>query len=135
MATTRNRKTNGGALSPTLTKWLAEIHACDRSGEALKAYAARKGLSVHTLYQARKVLRKQGVLAPRIRAQAKRTEKSPRVERGSIPRFVQAVQRPEVRDPGLAWRLRLPSGLIFESHAPVVIDDVLRLARGLGVRS
>ena len=135
MATTRNRKTNGGALSPTLTKWLAEIHACDRSGEALKAYAARKGLSVHTLYQARKVLRKQGVLAPHSRPRPKGAEKLPRVARGSTPRFVQAVQRPELREPGVAWRLRLPSGLIFESHAPVVIDDVLRLARGLGVRS
>ena len=135
MATTRNRRTNGGALSPALTKWLAEIQACERSGEALKAYAARKGLSVHTLYQARKVLRKKGVLAPHGRPRPTGAGKLPRVERESIPRFVQAVQRSDVRDPGLAWRLRLPSGLIFESHAPVVIDDVLRLARGLGARS
>lgn len=135
MATTRNRKTNGGALSPALTKWLAEIQACERSGEVFKAYAARKGLSIHTLYQARKVLRKKGALAPHGRPRPKGAEKSPRVERGSIPRFVQAVQRPEVREAGLAWRLRLPSGLIFESHAPVVIDDVLRLARGFGASS
>ena len=38
--------------------------------------------------------------------------------------FVSATAR---RDAGPAWRIRLPSGLVFESSAPLAHDDLLSL--------
>lgn len=132
MATTR---TDDVELTPTQSKWLAEIQTCEHSGEVLKHYAARKGLSIHTLYQAKRILRKKGVLPAPSRSPAKRGGKKAPVRRDSKLPFAQVVHRAEVRDPGIVWRLRLPGGLIFESHTPLAIDDLLRLARGLGGRS
>ena len=39
-----------------------------------------------------------------------------------------AVARPET---GPAWRIRLPSGLVFESSAPLAHDDLLSLLAAL----
>lgn len=58
-------------LSATLSKHLDVIEAFARSGEPLKRYAERTGLSIHTLYQAKKELRKKGVLPPPQRPRGK----------------------------------------------------------------
>ncbi len=50
---------NEDELTPVLRRHLEKIRDCERSGEPIKRYAARKGLSIHTLYQAKKVLRKK----------------------------------------------------------------------------
>ena len=51
-------------LSPTLRKGLAHIRSCEKSGETLKSYAERRGLSVRSLYDAKKKLRVHGIVAP-----------------------------------------------------------------------
>ncbi len=120
---------NEEELTPALRRHLDEIRNCERSGEPMKRYAARKGLSIHTLYQAKKVLRKKGVLLSPDGTRAK-----PRIGRSAEKptlRFVQAVRRSEEHERGLAWRVRLPGGVIFESNAVLSSDEMLRLLKNL----
>lgn len=116
-------------LSPALRRHLDTIRDCERSGEPMKRHAARKGLSIHTLYQAKKVLRKKGVLGSpsgtRAKSRIVRTAEKPAL------RFVQAVRRSEEQERGLAWRVRLPGGVIFESRAVLTSDEMLRLLKSL----
>jgi hypothetical protein len=116
-------KSNGGALSVANRKWLAEVRACEKSGESLSSYAERKGVSVHALYQAKKRARELG-LFPAHR-ERKGGSSSPR--RSRPRRFVEAIRRVEAFEPAVAWRLRFPGGVIFESVAPLNNDDVLQL--------
>ena len=121
------RQSRGGPLSATNRKWLAEVRACEKSGESLSSYAERKGVSVHSLYQAKKRARELG-LFPAHRKR-KGTSSSPRRSRST--RFVEAIGRVEPRDPAVTWRVRFPSGVIFESVAPLSHDDVLHLVDSL----
>jgi hypothetical protein len=118
---------NEDELTPALRRHLGEIRECERSGEPMKRYAARKGLSIHTLYQAKKVLRKKGVLGSPSGTRAKprivRTAEKPAL------RFIQAVRRSEDHEMGLAWWVRLPGGVIFESKAALASDEMLRLLK------
>jgi hypothetical protein len=120
---------NEEELTPALRRHLEVIRDCEQSGEPLKRYAARKGLSIHTLYQAKKVLRKKGVLRSPSGTRAK-----PRigwaVEKPSL-RFVQAVRRSEEHERVLAWRVRLPGGVIFESNVALFGEAMLRLLKSL----
>jgi len=117
--------------SPTLRRHLAEIRACEKSGETLKAYAQRQGLSVQALYQAKKWARQQGLLPPH--RKPNRARSAP-----SVPdrRFVEAVRRAEVRDEASrpAWRIRFSDGRVLESVAPLSFDETLRLVEALGER-
>jgi len=95
----------------------------------MKHYAVRRGLSVHTLYQAKKVLRKKGVFVSPDGSRAK-----PRIGRAAEKpalRFVQAVRRSEEQEQGLTWRVRLPGGVIFESNAVLSSDEMLGLLKNL----
>jgi len=121
---------NEDTLTPILANWLAVIRACEKSGEALKSCAARKGLSIHSLYQAKRALREKGILQPPVAASKNRQASSGRS--AAKPRFSQVVRRIGEDPSSIPWRLRLPTGLVFESHAPLAVDDVVRLARGLG---
>jgi transposase-like protein len=116
------------ALTPTLRKRLAAVRACEKSGETLKSYAARQGLSVHSLYQAKKLARQHGMLAPH------RTDKAePSEPRSSQPRrFVEAIRRADAREGGATWRIRFPSGAVLESSAPLAMEEALRLIDRLG---
>jgi transposase-like protein len=117
-----------GTLTPTVRKRLAEVRTCEKSGETLKSYAARHGISVHSLYQAKKLARRHGMLAPH---RARKAERSP--PRSSPPRrFVEAIRRAEVPERGATWRVRFPSGVVLESSAPLAIDEALRLIDRLG---
>ena len=49
-----SKKAGAGAAAATLRKRLVQVSACERTGESLKVYAARHGISVHSLYQAKK---------------------------------------------------------------------------------
>ena len=121
-------------LSATLRNHLDVIEACEQSGEPLKRYAERKGLSIHTLYQAKKELRKKGVLAPAEHPRGK----ARKLQRGAqhAPRFIEAVpRRSEGAAVNPAWRLRLPTGVVFESTTPITADEITRLARVLGSSS
>jgi len=113
--------------SPTLRKRLAVIRTCEESGESLKDYAARQGLSVHMLYQAKKVARQQGLLAPHRAEPVKRT----RLKSSPRPRFVDAVRRDEAQPLAAAWRLRLPTGVVFESGTPLSPDEIIKIVDAL----
>ncbi len=121
-------------LSATLRKHLDVIEGCEQSGEPLNRYAERKGLSVHTLYQAKKELRKKGVLPPPKRPRGK--ARGPRRGDQHGPRFVEAVpRRSEGAAVNPAWRLRLPTGVVFESTTAITADEIARLVRVLGISS
>ena len=125
-----SRRSGGRETSARLRKRLEQIRACEQSGETLKAYAARHGISVHSLYQAKKQARKRGLLSAHgtPRARATRPKRAPR------PRFVEAVASAIDSAPALAWRLRLRSGDVLESSTPLDADVTLRLIEALRAR-
>jgi len=116
------------ALTPRMRERLAAVRACEKSGETLKSYAAREGLSVHSLYQAKKLARQQGILA------SHRGQKvEPSVPRASQPRrFVEGIRRADAGAGGATWRIRFPSGVVLESSAPLALEEALRLIDRLG---
>ena len=128
MSSSRSRE---GGLSPTLRKQLAHIRACEKAGETLKSHAERQGLSVQALYEARRRLRKQGILAP----QPTRAAASAAPQREPMPRFVEAIRRVDAREGGVAWRVRFSGGEVLESTTPLRVDEALRLVDVLGRRS
>jgi hypothetical protein len=121
------QKSSGGPLSRANRKWLSEVRACDKSGESLSSYAERKGVSVHALYQAKKRARELGLFP--VHRKQKAVASSPRRSRST--RFVEAIGRVEAREPVVAWRVRFPGGVLFESVAPLSTDDVLQLVDSL----
>ncbi len=115
-------------LSLANRKWLPEVKACEKSGETLASCAERNGVSVSALYQAKKRARELGLLPPH--RSGKVESHSARRSRSS--RFVEAIQQAEPRERSATWRVRLPSGAVFESSAPLNIDDALVLIESLG---
>lgn len=129
------RRSKGSGLSPTLRKRLAQVRACEKSGETLKAFAKRQGFSAHSLYQAKKLARQQGVLPPH-RAGVSKPRPKPAVVRKAKPlRFVEAVRPVVQRDAGAAWCLRFSGGEVLEGTAPLETDLMLALVEKLGRRS
>ena len=128
-----SKKSRGRVPSSGLRERLRQIRACEQSGGTLKEYAARHGISVHALYQAKKQARQQGLL-PAHGPSKTRGVGSKRTRR---PRFVEAIAAPAPAAPAssLAWRLRLRSGDVFESSTPLGHDETLRLIRALRSRS
>ena len=120
-------RASSGAPSATLRKRLAQVRDCEKSGESLKAYADRQGISVHALYQAKKLARRQGLLPPHRGSESRSAE--PKQRRPS--RFVEVVRPPVPREPGPAWRLRLAGGAVLESSTPLGIDETLALVETL----
>ncbi len=120
-------RSGSGAPSPTLRERLAQVRDCEKSGESLKAYASRQGISVHALYQAKKMARRQGLLPPHRRSESKSAEPKQR----QPSRFVEAVRPPLTREPGPVWRLRLAGGEVLESSTALGIDEILALIAAL----
>jgi len=91
--------------------WLGHIRAAERKDEPLTIYAKQQGLSVSSLYEAKRHLRKAGVLAV-----ARASKKPERVG----PEFVSVSVREPVRSVnGTVLRVRLSSGTLLEwSDAP-----------------
>jgi hypothetical protein len=56
------REANGVRLTAHQRTWLERIKDCEASGMSVSAYAAAHGLQVRTMYDAKKVLVKKGVL-------------------------------------------------------------------------
>ena len=125
-----SRKSRAREASAQLRKRLEQIRACEESGETLKAYAVRRKISVHALYQAKKEARQKGLLpahgTPKTRAVRARRPKATR-----RPRFVEAISAPVAATPGCAWRLRLRSGDVLESSTPLTDHETLRLIDAL----
>ena len=111
------------AAEQNLTKkqreWLRHLRACRRSGSRVKDYAAEHGIPVQSLYQAAKRLRKCGVLAP--------SGRQPRTPKG----FVKVSVAPAPANLRSAWRIRVPSGTVFESTTPLSGDELLTLLERL----
>ncbi len=128
MGSKRSRKAAG---SPALRKRLAEVQSCEDSGESLKAYATRRGISVHSLYQAKKVARQQGLLPPHRNPKTK----SSRTKAIPPPRFVEATAVVSSRPPSAAWRVCFAGGEVLESNTPLDVEVALRLIESLGSHS
>ena len=121
-----------GQLSTRMRAHLAHLRACEASGEALKHYAARKGLSIHALYQAKKVLLEEGLLNGRKVS----GDEGGRQAKSEAGRFVEVVAPVGARVDGpLAWRIRLPGGAVLESRTPLGVEEVVRLIEVLGGRA
>ena len=85
--------------------WVGHLDRIEAEGIAVKDYAAREGLPVQTLYQAKKRLVARGAW-PRLR-----TTVAPTFAR------VRLVESPPVAPGPWALRLRLPSGAVLEWSA------------------
>ncbi len=125
-----SRKSRERGASAGLRKRLGQVRACEQSGETLKSYAAQHGISVHSLYQAKKQARKRGLLPAHgtQKARAAGPKRAPR------PQFVEAIASPIDSAPALAWRLRLRSGDVLESSTPLEAEVTLRLIDALRAR-
>ncbi len=121
------------AGSPALHRRLAEIQSCEDSGESLKAYAIRRGISVHSLYQAKKMARQQGLLPPH---RSQKTKSSRTRTKAVRPlRFVEATAVVSLPPASAVWRVRFAGGTVLESHTPLDVEVALRLIQSLGSHS
>jgi len=128
-----SEKSRAAKASRLLRERVAAIRACERSGETLKAYAARMGMSVASLYEAKRQARSLGLL-PRYRSARRRAStKQPSRESGEV-RFVEATLRPAPRGEAPAWRIRFSGGEILEVGTPLSGDDARHLVELLGGR-
>jgi hypothetical protein len=125
------RRSEGAAGSVGLRRRLAEVQSCEDSGESLKAYAERRGISVHSLYQAKKLARRLGLLPPHRTGKAKAS----REQAVRPPRFVEATAVVSSLSSPAAWRLRFTGGEVLESHTPLDVEVAVRLIESLGRRS
>jgi hypothetical protein len=121
MPTRGSKEPSGARLTPAQREWLGHLRAAERSGGTIKEYAVRRSLSVQSLYQAGKRLRRLGVLEPRARRHRETATRA----------FVKVERTATRRETGPAWRIRLPSGVIFESSAPLAHGDLLSLLTAL----
>ncbi len=127
-----SRSSKRGAGSAALRAHLAAIRACERSGESLKSYAERQGVSVHALYSAKKTARDQGLLPPHSSTIAG----AARVKRTGRSRFVEARRTISTSTPVRpSFRIRLASGEVLECDGPLHIDDIVLLVKQLRVQS
>jgi hypothetical protein len=117
MSKGRSKEPTESRLTPGQRRWLRHLRAAERSGETIKDYAARHGLSVQSVYQAGKRLRRLGVIKPRV---VRRLE-------AVAPSWVKAELPSARREGGAAWRMRLPNGWVFESSAPLAREELLSL--------
>ncbi len=129
-----SKKSQSREASALLRRRLEQVQACEESGETLKAYAARRKISVHGLYQAKKQARQQG-LWPARGTQKTRAAGAKQRKATRPPRFVEAISAPASSTAGCAWRLRLRSGDVIESSTPLGHDEILRLIHALRERS
>ena len=91
--------------------WLKHIRAAERKDEPLTVYAEQQGLSVSSLYEAKRHLRETGVIA---------AASGPRTPERVTAKFVSVSVREPVRSVnGTVLRVRLGSGAMLEwSEAP-----------------
>ena len=117
----RSHRREAVKLTERQRHWLKHIRAAERKDEPLTVYAEQQGLSVSSLYEAKRHLRETGVIA------ASGARKPERV----IPEFVSVSVREPVRSVnGSVLRVRLSSGALLEwSEAPQ--GEVLRELIGM----
>lgn len=117
--------------------WVGHLEKIEAEGIAAKDYAAREGLSVHALYQAKTRLLAQGAL-PRARGSAAPTvNKRPVSRHQATSTFarVRLIESPPGVPTPWALRLRLPGGAMLEwAAAPEVNLLAALLERMAGPR-
>ena len=99
-------------LTDVQRRWLAHVRRAEGRGEALTDYANRHGLKVSSLYEAKRRLRRAGLLPPAERASSRKAGRR---------RFVAvAVRRePAAVETRGGFRIQLPNGTVLEwSEAP-----------------
>jgi len=111
-------KERSKGLTPRQQEWLGHLRTCAQSGETVRAYAKRHGLSEHAMYQAAKGLRRRGALP----AHARRPRKAQ-----TAPAFVKvsAAVRPTASG---SWRARLPNGIVLEGSEGLGPELLVALA-------
>ncbi len=118
MGSMRQRPKAEKDLTERQRHWLKHLRAAERTGEPVKTYAERLGLSEHSMYEAKRRLRVLGVIAPVTRRKAP----AARFTRVSVARSESV--------PVASLRVRLSSGAVLEwSEAPQ--GDALRELVGL----
>ncbi len=113
----RHDDTTHTRLTERQAYWLEQLRACEASGLTTRAFAKKHRLSVHALYQARKMRRRREAVA------------SP-VKKRSVT-FAKVRTVPPVPVQGGLWRVRLPNGAVIELEAPRGPDDRLRLLQSV----
>jgi len=120
-------KERGRGLTPRQQEWLRHLRQAVRAGESMRAYARRRRLSEHALYQAAKALRRKGALAPSAPGSKKGAASRPAV---AGARFVEvkAAPTPAGETTG-SWRARLPNGVVIEGSGELgrVLEALGRL--------
>ena len=108
---TRSSRAKDRGLTERQREWLSHVRAAEGRGEALTAYAKRRGLSVGSLYEAKRSLRQAGVIGAATRAKPA----TPRA-----PGFVEvAVRERPIVSTASSFRVQLPNGTVLEwSDAP-----------------
>jgi hypothetical protein len=99
-------------LSSRQRFWLKHLQACEAGGETLKAYARRKGLSVHGLYGARRRMQLAGTAPARVSSEKRLS-------------FAKVVVHEAPAEAGRC-RVRLPNGAVMEWDIPLT-DQSLEL--------
>ena len=118
------RKSAEGRLSPTLRKGLAHIRSCEKSGETLKSYAERRGLSVRSLYDAKKKLRVHGIVAPHGKPPA--AAALPRNLRRLIRSRCIGPQASEVKSPSIIAIGPSPTAADYHTISPKIFKSPAR---------
>ena len=123
-----SKRSKAAGVSGKLREQLAHMRASEKSGGSLKDYAGLHGLSIQSLYQAKKVARQQGILPPHrsgpSRARVTRKELAP-------ARFTEAIMVPPQSGSGPAWRIRLASGDVLESDSTLPPEELVHVIRAL----
>jgi hypothetical protein len=136
-------KANGTAAEPGRRAtqrgrfWADHLEKIKAEGIAAKDYAAREGLSIHALYQAKMRLLAQGALprAHRSTAQTVNGRRASRDKSTSTFARVRLIESPPVAPTPWAVRLRLPGGALLEwAAAPEVNLLAALLERVAGPR-
>jgi hypothetical protein len=122
-------KANGTAADPGRGAtqrdrfWVGHLEKIEAEGIAAKDYAAREGLSIHALYQAKTRLLAQGAFPRARRSAAPTVNKRPvsRDQATSTFARVRVIESPPAAPMPWALRLRLPGGALLEwAAAPKV---------------
>lgn len=107
------------SLTKHLLTWLEHIRACEASGQKMKAYASRQGLSLRSMYDAKKALVRKGVL-PRSRPCRK--------NRFQQVRVAPAVKQPVASD----WSIRLPNAVVVNFTARFDTSTLAKVLKTAG---
>jgi len=125
MGTSRSASKQSGQPSERDQFWLDHEAAQVASGQTAKEYAAAEGLSLQSLYQARKRLRTLGLLA----AAPGRSKPAGKRSRGKAVSFSKIAVTPAMTDP--RFRLELPGGMALEWSGGDVPESVVVLLERL----